>query len=149
MTVQGNEHCLTGSRRDVIEAVVAHVKAKAARTVQSAAWSTVAAVAGVVALVFFLAALFSWLELNFGTIEACLMFGGGFVVIALAAIIIVMMLRRRPTPLNVAAAMPWNDAAVRMGLQAARTLGGRRTGTAGLVGAFVVGIILSRTIGRK
>jgi hypothetical protein len=134
----------------VIEAVVAHVKAKAARTAQSAAWSVVAAAAGVVALVFFLGALFSWLELNFGTIEACLMFGGGFVIIALAAIIMVMLLRRRPAPpLDIAAALPWNDAVVRMGLQAARTLGGRRTGTAGLLGAFVVGIILSRTIGRK
>jgi hypothetical protein len=34
-------------------------------------------------------------------------------------------------------------------LQAAKTLGGRRAGAVGLIGAFVVGLILSRTVGTK
>lgn len=138
----------------MIDTLLAQIKAnlgaKAARTAQSLALAAVAMVAALVALIFFLAALFSWLELRFGTIETRLMFSGGFVVVALAAAMTVTVLRRRPTPpLNVAAAMPWDDPAMRMGLQAARTLGGRRAGTIGLVGAFVIGVILSRAAARR
>jgi predicted ferric reductase len=134
----------------VIETLVANVKARAVRTAQSAACAAVVAIAGLVALMFFLAALFVWVEARFGTLEACLMFGGGFAVVAVLAMIALVVLRRhRPPPLNVAAAMPWNDPTMVMGLQAVKSLGGRRAGAIGLVGAFVVGLILSRTIGTK
>lgn len=134
----------------MIETLVAQVKARTLRTALSAACAAVIALAGIVALVFFLTALFVWVEARFGRLEACLMFGGGFAVIAAMAMIALVLLRRhRPAPLNVAAAMPWNDPAVQMGLRAAKTLGGRRAGAAGLIGAFVVGLILSRTVGTK
>jgi hypothetical protein len=134
----------------VIETLVANVKARATHTAQSAACVAVAAMAGVAALTFFLAALFVWAEAKFGTLEACLMFGGGFAVVTAMAMFALMVLRRRrPAPLNVAAAMPWNDPTMLMGLQAAKTLGGRRAGVVGLIGAFVVGLILSRTVGTQ
>jgi hypothetical protein len=134
----------------VIETLLAHAKAKAARTAQSMALAVVAGVAGLVALAFFLAALFAWLAPQFGAVAACLMFAGGFVVIALAAAVTVVVLRRRPPPpLDVAAAMPWNDPTVMMGLDLAKSLGEKRGGAISLLGAFAVGILLSRTLGRK
>jgi hypothetical protein len=137
-------------RNVVFDVLLTHVKAKALRTAQSTAFAVVAGICGVTALVFFLGALFVWLELRFSTIEACLMFGGGFVVLAGIAVIGLMITRRRPNPsLNVAAALPWNDPALMMGIQAAKSLGGRRAGAVGLIGAFVIGIILSRTLPKK
>lgn len=134
----------------MIETLVAYVKARAERTAQSAVCAAVVAIAGIGALTSFLAALFVWVEARFGTLEACLMFGGGFAVLAAMAMIALMVLRRRsPPPLNMAAAMPWNDPTMLMGLQAAKSLGGRRAGAVGLIGAFLVGIVLSRSVRKK
>jgi hypothetical protein len=134
----------------VFETLMTNVKVRAAQTAQSAACAGAAIAAVVCALAFFLAALFVWVEARFGTLEACLMFGGGFLVLAIGAFVALTLLRRRrPPPLNVAAAMPWNDPTLLLGLKTAKSLGGGRAATVGLIGAFVVGLVLSRSVGRK
>jgi hypothetical protein len=140
----------SGVPAGVIETFVAYAKVRAARTAQSAACAAVVVIAGLGAVAFFVAALFVWVEARFGTLASRLMFGGGFALLAVMAAIGLMVLRRRRlAPLNVAAAMPWNDPTMQMGLHAAKILGGRRAGAVGLIGAFLVGLILSRTVGTK
>lgn len=135
----------------MLQGFITHFKAKAALGAQSAACVMVAALAGMIALGFFLGALFVWLSLRFGTIEACLMMGGGFVGVAAGAAIVLAVVRRRPVPPapNVGAAVSGlmaDQAMLDIGLKATRLLRGRGAGSIGLVGAFVVGILLSRTM---
>ena len=108
----------------------------------------IALAAAVVALGFFCAAAFLWLELHYGTIAAALVLGGAFVVIAaIAGIAIVVVQRRKPPPPPPPAARPlWADPAVLgAALDAGRVLGRRRGVAVGvLIAAFVIGALLPR-----
>jgi putative superfamily III holin-X len=137
----------------LIAQVKAQAKAKAALAAKSAACGLVAMVTGLVALAFFIAAGVVWLADRLGTIEACLIVGGAFVVIAIAAILALVIIRRRaPPPPNLKAALAHDfvdPQALALGAEIMRLMGGRRAASIGLIGAFAIGLLLSRTVPKK
>lgn len=133
----------------MFQSLISHFKAKLALAAKSAACGMVAAVAALAALGFFAAAAFVWLCDRYGAIDTCLMFGTALVLIAAIAAVTLLVLRRRaPPPLPLKSA--FNDPKLlAVGLEIARTFGGRRAAAVGLIGAFVVGVLLSRGVPKK
>ncbi|EJW10065.1 hypothetical protein A33M_0523 [Rhodovulum sp. PH10] len=123
--------------------------------VNNAIWSTVAGIAVLIAIVFGGAALFVWLEGRYGPIVTCLGFGGFFLLVAVIAVIVRAVLARRAERREVeiahAAAQktpPFglDPRLLSSGIAIGRTIGGRRGLAIGLAGAFLVGMVLSRTV---
>jgi hypothetical protein len=102
---------------------------------------------------FLCAALFLYLQNWRGPIVACLILAGAFLLVVLIAIVAIALLRQRHARLARAraqanqAAGQWlrDPVVVTTALQLARTLGLRRAAPLLLLGAFMVGLVLSRT----
>lgn len=140
----------------MFEAQIAGIRHKIDVALKTTAGALIALAAVVIALGFFCAALFLWIQARYGAIEAALILGGVFVVLALIAFIaIAVVQRRKPPPRPPAAAATgrapwWTDPAVLMaGLDVSRALGRRRGVTVGvLIAAFVIGALLPRAARR-
>jgi heme/copper-type cytochrome/quinol oxidase subunit 2 len=121
--------------------------------VKTSAWSVVAAAAALTMLGFLCAALFLYLQDSRGPIIACLILAGVFLLVVLIAIAVIVLLRQRQArqararaQANQAAAHWLRDPVViTTALQVARTLGFRRAAPVLLLGAFMMGLMLSRT----
>ncbi len=121
--------------------------------VKTSAWSAVAGAAALTMLGFLCAALFLYLQNWRGPIVACLILAGAFLLVVLIAIAAVALVRQRQARLARAraqasqAAGQWlrDPVVVTTALQVARMLGFRRAAPVLLLGAFVVGLMLSRT----
>jgi hypothetical protein len=139
----------SGSR--VFQGLVTQLKIKLSRAIKAAACATIALTGAMLAVCFFGAAGFVWLSHQYGLINACLVFGGLFVLVALIAGFVLAVLRRRaPAQPAKARLAPLADPKlVAIGLEIVRALNGRRVGPAGLIGAFIVGILLSRGTSEK
>ena len=132
---------------------VRDLKERLDAAVKTSAWSAVAVAAALTMLGFLCAALFLYLQNWRGPIVACLILAGAFLLVALIAIAAIALLRQRQARLararaqaNQAAGQWLRDPVVlTTALQVARTLGLRRAAPLLLVGAFVVGLVLSRT----
>lgn len=132
---------------------VRDLKERLDAAVKTSAWSAVAVAAALTMLGFLCAALFLYLQNWRGSIVACLILAGAFLLVALIAIVAITLLRQRQARLTRAraqanqAAGQWlrDPVVVATALQVARTLGLRRAAPLLLVGAFVVGLVLSRT----
>jgi hypothetical protein len=135
--------------------VVRDVKDRIGTAVKVTGWCAIAGGAALVMLGFFCAALFLWMAERNGPIVACLVLGGIFLlIIIIAAIAFANVRRRRAQRARLAranaAAQWWRDPAViAAGLQISRTLGAGRTLPLVLLGAFTVGLLLSRSGGRS
>jgi uncharacterized membrane protein len=138
----------------VFDAQIFQIKQRIAVTVKSGVCALAILMAGAVALVFFCAAGFLWLQHEYGTIDACLVTGAVFGLVALLAVSVLMALQRRARIASQLAAKfaaasssatPWwnHPSVLAAGLEFSRLFGRKRNLTAGLVGAFVVGMILS------
>jgi hypothetical protein len=130
----------------VFDAPIANLKHKIDLALKSTIGGIVALAATVIALGFFCAALFMWLEERYGAITAALVLGGAFTFIALVAVIVILIMRRRaPPPPPPRKSAWWADPALlATALDITKALGRRRITTAVLVGAFVLGILLNR-----
>ena len=135
----------------MFEGQIAGIRHKLDVALKTTAGALVALTAVVVAVAFFSAALFLWIEARYGAVEAALILGGAYVALALIAFIAVVVVQRRkppPPPPRAAAARPpwWTDPAVLMaGLDVSRALGRRRGVAVGvLIAAFVIGAMLPR-----
>ena len=132
---------------------VRDLKERLDAAVKTSAWSAVAGAAALTMLGFLCAALFLYLQNWRGPIVACLILAGAFLLVVLIAIVAIALLRQRQARLARAraqanqAAGQWlrDPVVVTTALQLARTLGLRRAAPLLLVGAFVVGLVLSRT----
>jgi hypothetical protein len=104
---------------------------------------------------FFCAAPFLWMAERNGPIVACLVLGGIFLLIIIIAAIAFANIRRRRAQRGRlacadASAQRWRDPAViAAGLQIGRTLGAGRALPLILLGAFPMGLVLSRPGGRS
>jgi len=134
----------------VFEGQIAGIRHKVDIALKTTGGALVALAAVVVAVGFFSAALFLWIEVRYGAIEAALILGGAYVVVALIALVAIIAVQRRkpPPPPPAAAARPpwWTDPAILMaGLDVSRALGRRRGVAVGvLIAAFVIGAMLPR-----
>jgi len=128
----------------VLEAPIASLKHKIDLALKSTIGGIVACAAATVAMAFFCAAAFLWLDGRYGAIVASLVLGGAFTVLALIAVIVVLIVRRRsPPPAPPRQGAWWADPALLATvLDVSRTLGRRRVATAALVSAFVLGMML-------
>jgi type VI protein secretion system component VasK len=133
---------------------VRDLKERLDAAVKTSAWSAVAGLAALIMLGFLCAALFLYLQDWRGPIVACLILAGGFLVVVLIAVTAIALVRQRQARLARARAQQANQAAgqwlrdpvvMTTALQVARTLGLRRAAPVLLLGAFVVGLVLSRT----
>lgn len=122
------------------------------------AWGAIAVVALLAALLFAGAAVFVLAQAEFGTIRTLLGFAGAFLAVALIAAIGLAVTRanaqRRDARLAATSApvVPsWllDPRLLGVGLDLGKKLGGRRTVAIGLVGAFLVGLWLSRNVDKK
>ncbi len=130
----------------MFEGPIASLKHKIDLALKSTLGGIVALAAVVVALGFFCAAAFMWLEQRFDPIAAALILGGVFVVVALAAVVAVVLVQRKPPPPPPPRQkLWWNDPALlATALDIGRTLGPRRAATAVLIGAFLIGMMINR-----
>ena len=78
----------------VFDAPIANLKHKIDLALKSTIGGIVALAAALVALGFFCAALFMWLDERYGAIMAALVLGGAFTFVALVAVIVILILRR-------------------------------------------------------
>src|ERR1044071_3686398 len=105
-----------------------------------------------IAFGFLLAALFTWLSQQFGSIIASLIIGGAFIVIAIIPIVIYSSKqkaeeKRVAEAVAKARATQWiSPATVSLGLQAARMLGKNRGIAAAGVGALLAGWLISQML---
>ena len=116
-------------------------------------WSLIATSAAVVAIGLLCAALFIWIDGHFGPIWACLALGGVFLLVAGIALVVIGSIRRRQARMlaarkQSAATLLRDPAVLTLALQIGRTLGLKRAIPLALLGAFVVGIVLSRPTSR-
>lgn len=132
---------------------VKDLKERLDAAVKTSLWSAVAAAAALTMLGFLCAALFLYLQNWRGPIVACLILAGAFLLVILIAVAAIALVRQRQARLARARAQA-NQAAghwlrdpvvVTTALQVARTFGFRRAAPVLLLGAFVMGLVLSRT----
>lgn len=133
----------------MFERLLSNVKARVDIALKSAACGMIAALAAVIALAFFCAAAFIALAARRGTVDACLIFGGAFVLVAAIAATLVRLLRRRAVRNKVNLAQAADPQTLAIGNAILQLLGGRRAASLGLVGAFIIGVLLSRSVPPK
>jgi hypothetical protein len=125
--------------------------------IKSGVWGLIAIIGLIVALLFAGAAVFVLAQAEYGTVRTLLGFAGAFLAIALFAAIGLAVTRwsaerKTRAALASAPALPsWllDPRLLAAGLDFGKTLGGRRTIAIGLVGAFLVGLWLSRNLDQK
>jgi hypothetical protein len=139
----------------VFHGIIMRWRLRVEALVKCGIWGIIALVALFAAMLFFGAAVFVYAQAEYGTLPTLLGFGGAFFVVALIAVIAIIIVRaiaaRRQAriPSVSPAAALLDPQLLAVGLDLSKTLGGRRTLAIGLVGAFVVGLLLSRQIDKK
>jgi hypothetical protein len=130
----------------VFEGPIASVRHKVDIALKSTIGGVVAMAAAVVALGFFCAAFFMWLERLYGPLPAALIVGGVFLFVALVAVLAVVLVQRKPPPPPPPRQKAWwsDPALLATALDIGRTFGPRRAATAVLVGAFLIGMMINR-----
>jgi drug/metabolite transporter (DMT)-like permease len=130
----------------VFEGPIASLKHKIDLALKSTVGGIVALIAALVAIGFFCAAAFMWLEQKLDPIAAALIIGGFFLLLSLVAVLIVILVQRRPPPPPPPRHKSlWSDPALlATALDIGRTLGPRRAATAVLIGAFLIGMMINR-----
>lgn len=128
---------------------LAELKARLDVSLRAAAWGAVAALAGVVAMLFFCIALFAWLAQQYGSITAGLVIGGIFLLITLTTGVVCMTVRRKRVKTRASEAAAgsncWQDPALLLtGLQIARMIGVRRLLPIAIVGGIAAGLLSSQ-----
>jgi len=116
-------------------------------------WGIVAMGAAVVAVGLLCAALFIWIDEHFGPIWACLALAGAFLLVVLIATVAIVSIRRRQARIlavrkQSAATLLRDPTVLALALQVGRTLGFKRVIPVALLGAFLVGMVLSRSASR-
>jgi hypothetical protein len=133
----------------VFDGPIADIRHKIDLACKTAAFGVAASAAALVAGGFFCAASFMWIQQAYGAIIACLVLGGAFLLLAVIALIVLILYRRRAPPPRAQAAW-WNDPAIlATALEISRAFGGRRMTSMALVSAFVVGLLLGRSPGKR
>lgn len=119
-------------------------------------WGVIALVALLAAMLFFGAAVFVYAQAEYGTLPTLLGFGGIFLAVAIIAVIALSIVRAMAARRQAQIAQTTSPVAALLdpqllmaGLDFGKTLGGRRAIAVGLVGAFFVGLLLSRSIDKK
>lgn len=129
----------------MFEGPIAGLKHKIDLAWKSAVGGFVALIAALVAISFFCAAAFMWLEQKLDPIAAALIIGGFFLLLSLVAGLIVILVQRTPPPPPPRHKSLWSDPALlATALDIGRTLGPRRAATAVLIGAFLIGMMINR-----
>ena len=130
----------------MFEGPIASVKHKIDLALKSTVGGIVALVTAVVAIGFFCAAAFMWLERKLDPIAAALIIGGFFLLLSLIAVLVVVLLQRKPPPPPPPRHKSlWSDPALlATALDIGRTLGPKRAATAVLIGAFLIGMMINR-----
>ena len=136
----------------MFESLLAPWRAKYRLAISGAVCYAIAGVAGAIGFAFLLAALFSWLSHQFGSIVASLIVGGVFIVIAIIPVLIYSAKQKKEEKRVAEAAAKaratqWiSPATVSLGLQAARMVGKNRGIAAAGVGALLAGWLISRML---
>jgi uncharacterized membrane protein YeaQ/YmgE (transglycosylase-associated protein family) len=136
----------------MFESMLAPWRAKFRLAISGAVCYAIAGIAGAIAFAFLLAALFSWLSQQFGSIIASLIIGGAFIVIAIIPIVIYSAKqkaeeKRVAEAAAKARATQWiSPATVSLGLQAARMVGKNRGIAAAGIGALLAGWLISQML---
>jgi len=136
----------------MFESLLAPWRAKYRLAVSGAACYAIAGVAGAITFGFALAALFTWLSQQFGSIVASLMIAGAFLVLAIIPVVSYAAEQRREEKRVAEAAAKaratqWiSPATLSLGLQAARMLGKNRGIAAAGVGALLAGWLISQML---
>jgi hypothetical protein len=129
----------------VFEGPIASLKHKIDLALKSTAGGIVALITALVAIGFFCAAAFMWLERKLDPIAAALIIGGFFLLLSLVAVLIVILVQRKPPPPPPRHKSLWSDPALlATALDIGRTLGPKRAATAVLIGAFLIGMMINR-----
>jgi hypothetical protein len=137
-----------------VGSIIKDLKQRIGAVVQSAVWTGLAGVFGLVMAGFLCAALFVWIQSLWGGLAACLLLAGLFLLLAIGSLLIAGGIRRaeaRRAALRAQSmAVMWRDPAViSAGLRLGRQLGLKRAAPLALLGAFVIGLVMSRSARRQ
>ena len=118
------------------------IQAKSGMNFAVIAWLAIMAVALLTALVFFCVAVYDWLSLHYGSIDAGLIMAGIFIVVAVIAAVVSGTIRRRNRVRAILAraakahAPPWllDPRILGVAMEAGRTLGWQRIVPMALLG---------------
>jgi hypothetical protein len=136
----------------MFEGLLVPWRAKYRLAISGAACYAIAGIAGAIAFAFGLAALFTWLSQQLGSIVASLIIAGVFFVIAIVPIAIYAAKQKQEEKRVAEAAAKaratqWiSPATLSLGLQAARMLGKNRGIAAAGVGALIAGWLISQML---
>jgi len=136
----------------MFESLLAPWRAKYRLAISATVCYAIAGVAGAIAFAFALAALFTWLSQQFGSIIASLIIAGAFLVIAIVPILIYSAKQRQEEKRVAEAAAKaratqWiSPATLSLALEAARIVGKNRGLAAAGVGALLVGWLISQML---
>ena len=130
------------------------VKGRLDAGVKALIWGVVAASAAAAAVGLLCAALFIWIDGRFGPIWACVALAGIFLLVVCIAIAVIVAIRRRQARRlavrkQSAATLLRDPEVLTLALQVGRTLGFKRALPLALLGAFLVGVVLSRSASRE
>ena len=134
--------------------IIRDLKQRISATIQSVVWTALAGVLALIMAGFLCAALFVWIERPLGTLTACLVLAGLFLLLAIVSVLVASGVRRaeaRRAELRAhGMAALWRDPAViSAGLKLGRQLGLKRAAPVAMLGAFVIGLLLSRASRRQ
>jgi hypothetical protein len=129
------------------------VKGRLDAGVKALIWGVIAASAAAAAVGLLCAALFIWIDGRFGPIWACVALAGVFLLVVCIAIAVIVSIRRRQARMlavrrQSAATLLRDPEVLTLALQVGRTLGFKRALPLALLGAFLVGVVLSRSASR-
>jgi hypothetical protein len=130
------------------------VKGRFDAGVKALIWGVIATSAAVAAMGLLCAALFIWIDGRFGPIWACVALAGVFLLVVCIAITAIVSIRRRQARMlavrkQSAATLLRDPEVLTLALQVGRTLGFKRALPLALLGAFLVGVVLSRSASRN
>jgi putative superfamily III holin-X len=140
--------------RGGVASIIRDLKQRINATIQSVVWTALAGIFALVVAGFLCAALFVWIESFLGTLIACLVLAGLFLLLAIVCVLVASGIRRaeaRRAELRAQSmAALWRDPAViSAGLKLGRQLGLKRAAPVAMLGAFVIGLLLSRASRRQ
>ena len=132
------------------------VKGRLDTGVKALVWGVIATSAAVAAVGLLCAALFIGIDGRFGPIWACVVLAGVFLLVVCIAIAVIVSLRRRQARMlavrkqrkQSAATLLRDPDVLALALQVSRTLGFKRALPLAVLGAFLVGVVLSRSASR-
>jgi hypothetical protein len=129
-------------------AALVSLKARLSSTLSTAVWGAAAGLAALVALGFFVGAVFVWLSDRYNSLTACVVLGLVFATLSVLALVVAAIRRRRAARVSAEQMMAAVSEMAALGANFGQTLKGRQ-GKYYLLAALAAGWLIGKTLSRR